>query len=117
MRVFCAICTLSHCIELQSVYKTYIDVVHIQKDEASNLFSMFAAEESQMQATAQELLSQTVQQRNLADAPNTQVGRWDRGGHKGECILGTFAKGRPLNMRHPRFFFARSAGCRHLAAH
>lgn len=58
--------------ELKSVYKTYIDVVHIQKDEASNLFSMFAAEESQMQATAQELLSQTVQQRNLADAPNTQ---------------------------------------------
>jgi hypothetical protein len=68
---------------LQAVYKTYIDVVHIQKDEASNLFTMFAAEDSQGQTQAQgagEQLSQDTAQRNLADAPNTQVGvcvaRW-----------------------------------------
>ena len=62
---------------LQAVYKTYIDVVHIQKDEASNLFTMFAAEDSQGQTQAQgagEQLSQDTAQRNLADAPNTQVG-------------------------------------------
>jgi hypothetical protein len=52
------------------VYKTYVDVVHIQKDEASNLFSMFAAEESQTQATELEQPnqgpSQGTQRRNLA---------------------------------------------------
>ena len=81
----------------QAVYKTYIDVVHIQKDEASNLFTMFAAEDSQgqTQATAAgEQLSQDTTQRNLADAPNTQVrglgGRgwagWGGGGRwVGDC--------------------------------
>lgn len=40
--------------ELKSVYKTYIDVVHVQKDEASALFSLFAAEdESQTQGQTQ----------------------------------------------------------------
>ncbi|KAI3438606.1 hypothetical protein D9Q98_001029 [Chlorella vulgaris] len=56
--------------ELKSVYKTYVDVVHIQKDEASNLFSMFAAEESQTQATELEQPnqgpSQDTQRRNRA---------------------------------------------------
>ena len=57
----------------QSVYKTYIDVVHIQKDEASNLFSMFAAEESQTQLATQVGLSQDPGERTLADAANTQA--------------------------------------------
>lgn len=61
----------------QAVYKTYIDVVHVQKDEASNLFSMFAAEESQTQAIATaaaagEVASQDGGRPALADAPDTQ---------------------------------------------
>lgn len=50
---------------LQAVYKTYIDVVHIQKDEASNLFSMFSEETQSQEAE--------LSQGNLADAPDTQV--------------------------------------------
>lgn len=42
--------------ELKAVYKTYIDVVHIQKDEASNLFSMFASDTQSQEA--EEALSQ-----------------------------------------------------------
>lgn len=53
----------------QAVYKTYIDVVHIQKDEASSLFSMFAAD-SQSQEV-EETASQG--ERNIADAPATQA--------------------------------------------
>ncbi len=49
----------------QAVYKTYIDVVHIQKDEASNLFSMFSEETQSQEAE--------LSQGNLADAPDTQV--------------------------------------------
>ena len=36
----------------QSVYKTYIDVVHIQKDESATLYSLFS-EDSETQAAAQ----------------------------------------------------------------
>ncbi|KAL4445821.1 hypothetical protein ABPG77_009020 [Micractinium sp. CCAP 211/92] len=50
--------------ELKAVYKTYIDVVHIQKDEASNLFSMFSEETQSQEAE--------LSQGNLADAPDTQ---------------------------------------------
>ena len=68
-------------------------MVHIQKDEASNLFTMFAAEDSQGQTQTQgagEQLSQDTAQRNLADAPNTQVGvcvaRWGGGGGVGQFL-------------------------------
>ena len=36
------------------MYKTYIDVVHVQKDEASALFSMFATDSEATQAGAEE---------------------------------------------------------------
>ncbi|PSC67965.1 DNA replication licensing factor MCM4 [Micractinium conductrix] len=53
--------------ELKAVYKTYIDVVHIQKDEASNMFSMFAAEETQESQEAPADASALA-----ADAPDMQ---------------------------------------------
>ena len=53
------------------MYKTYIDVVHVQKDEASSLFSMFADESQSEGAGAGEGLSQG--ECNVADAPDTQA--------------------------------------------
>jgi hypothetical protein len=64
---------LDPCVSLQSVYKTYIDVVHIQKDEASNLFSTFLAEETQTQPGVDEPFSQEAGQRSLTEAAGTQV--------------------------------------------
>lgn len=54
-----------HANLLQAVYKTYIDVVHIQKDEASNLFTVFS-EDTQSQEVE-------LSQGNPADAPETQA--------------------------------------------
>ena len=69
----------------QAVYKTYIDVVHIQKDEASNMFSMFAAEETQESQEAPADASALA-----ADAPDMQVGAsWGgRVGQRGEGAVG-----------------------------
>lgn len=53
---------------VQAVYKTYIDVVHIQKDEASNLFSMFSADESQQSQGGERADARA----HAADAPDTQ---------------------------------------------
>lgn len=65
------------------MYKTYIDVVHIQKDEASSLFSMFAADSQSQEA--EETLSQG--ERNIADAPATQASAGSAGGVAGAAGL------------------------------
>lgn len=59
--------------ELKSIYKTYLDIVHIQRDESVSLFSLFSEQASQEGHTQQQQAAEGLEVRGMG-------GRGGRGG-------------------------------------